>query len=33
MNKIKKFFNKIVKFIKREKMFMFFVSYSLFNSI
>ena len=33
MNKVKKFFNKIIKFAKREKMFMFFVSYSLFNSI
>ena len=33
MNKVKKFFNKIVKFAKREKMFMFFVGYSLFNSI
>ena len=33
MNKVKKFFNKIIKFAKREKMFMFFVGYSLFNSI
>ena len=33
MNKVKNFFNKIVKFAKREKMFMFFVGYSLFNSI
>ena len=33
MNKVKKFFNKIIKFAKREKMFMFFVGYSLFNGI
>lgn len=33
MNKLKKFFNKIIRFIKSEKMFMFFIGYSLFNGI
>lgn len=33
MNKIKKFINNIIKFIKREKMLMFFVSTSLLNGI
>lgn len=33
MNKIKKFFTKIIKFIGKEKMFMFFIAFSLFNGI
>ena len=33
MNKIKKFFNNIIKFVKKEKMFIFFVCTSLLNDI